>query len=70
MLEVLEDELVALEDVLGKAATGDVAGRLSPSGAKPLVVEGYLSRRAVEDEVKQSVDVGVMIGSAFLSWAV
>ena len=69
-LEVPEDELVALNDVLRETATCNVAARLSPSGAEPLVVERDLSPRAVKNDVEQLEDVGVVVGAAFLTRAV
>ena len=70
VLVVLEDEVVALVDVLGEATTGDVPGGFSPSGSDPFVIEGDLSCGAVEHEVEELVDVGVVIRSTGLSRAI
>ena len=69
-LVVLEDELVALQDVFREAPAPDVPCRLAPSRAQAPVVERHLTRRSVRDHVEEFVDVRVVVCSALLPRAV
>jgi len=69
-LIVLEDELITFANVLREASPKDIAGELAKSGPYPLVIERDLLRRAVEDQVKRLLDIGVVTGPAFLTGSV
>ena len=67
---IVENELVALQNVSAKTGPKGIAGKFAPIGSQSLIIENDLALGSVFEHPEELIDIGIMTFAAFLACSV